>query len=524
MKDKIYSTLIDIIKTPLSADTVKLEGRYLLLSKYPVELLKPFLQACKQNNISDSNELDFDSYESFSVDDFLESSDFNHEKNHTLTEYKIDTAFSDKEILLFQIFQNEQSFIDSYKISISNTSKLDLPIDFYLIDEEYHHASKSGKNAPLSIQRFYKIQSFIKALGKIADFQDTQDGTVLYFRATEKQGHICDLRIDLFKEGAQNLIDLELPNEAFTVTEQIQQLDIGNNLADKEKKFIFSSSISEFLYNKDGNRLIYLIENWNAFTILFNKNYQVYTQGKSLNELKISLAEEQIKLSDNITKGVIDILGKALILPTATAAFLVFRQSIQASGYGVLISVIFCILIIFITLSIVLGTNLHARVVDTLESASKFINNEDKNELEIQDEEYKDLNSKLSTLISKTKTLLKNIRKTSIIFSTLCLAVLIGIQVHDSYLKVTHNKSPFSVLDTSNIHMIQNSFPLITNGSAINTEKYDHTSEPIISKEHDFDPPKIEESPKDHKTLSNLEEEIDTLREDTNDINNPEET
>lgn len=481
MKDHIYTSLINIVKQYLPTHKVKLEGRYLSFSNFPVENLKSFFTAYeKQNDVSQLKELEFTSYNSATVKDFLHSPSFNHKENCTLNEYKIDTAFYDGDSLLFQIYQNEESFIETYKTLIKNSSKLDLPIDFYLIDEKYRHSIKSEKTIPSQIEKIYEIQRFTKALGKIADFQDTQDGTVLYFRATEKQGYICDLRIDFFDEYKQDVIDIKLPDDALSVIDQIQHLDIKNNLADKEKKFIFSSSISEFLYNKNGNRLIYLIEHWDAFKILFDKNYQVYTQGKSLNELKVALAEEQIKLSDNITKGVIDILGKALILPMATAAFLVFRQSIQASGYGVLISIVFCFLIVFITLSIVLGTNLHSRVVDTLDTASKFVNNEDKNQFKIQDKEYLLLDNKLSKLINKTKKLLKIIRKTSIIFGLICLCVLTWIQIQDSYFKGTDNDPSLS-----KIQVFNNSYLLIPNSTAINTEKSDHSSGSTIFTEHD---------------------------------------
>lgn len=64
---------------------------------------------------------------------------------------------------------------------------------------------------------------------------------------------------------------------------------------------------------------IFILKNIKSLETTYTQNFQAYISGLSLKQLKTDLASEQLKLSEQASKGLMDISGKMFALPAAVA-------------------------------------------------------------------------------------------------------------------------------------------------------------------------------------------------------------
>ena len=255
-------------------------------------------------------EILIDNNEIFASDDFPE--------NGSTIEFIFQLPSSDAQRFYESIFD----FIKTCR----QASRGDLPEKFYLIDHDYLH----GEDDPFEeIIKLEKICQLIKGLSEIAPYHEQRciDHLKLIFvhpgGETKPTNGVFELNTKITQEMLTvNTLDISIVD---ALTKGTPEKNPHYNL----QKGIFGASLSEFVSQKyrAEDSFSYLILNWNNFLLLYQKNLETFLSGFAFHKAKKEVAEEEIKIADQLSKIINDIIGKMLGIPISFAAIVALTKS-----------------------------------------------------------------------------------------------------------------------------------------------------------------------------------------------------
>lgn len=282
---------------------------------------------------------------------------------------------------------------------------------------------------------FNNINCILSSFKKLAHYEGKND-EIVFIDPSEKSTLTITISTDTSEiQEIPSILDTQI--EHHTLSCLINDKDEENGFFFKERA-IFRTSLFEFFKNKDidlsntEQTTIMLLQKFSDFEKLYSSNYEAYISGISLDKLKLELAQEQLKFSDQTAKILSDITNKMIAFPVMTGLITLIRINLTNTSFG--------ILLIFLTTLILLLSIWNQDVqLGTIEQAQEISFNNIKQKI-IQNSQEKATNllsKELSKLLNKLKFSLLLARCT--LFSYIIIILILNIVINPEFASLTQN-------------------------------------------------------------------------------------
>ncbi|PKG40361.1 hypothetical protein [Psychromonas sp. Urea-02u-13] len=213
-------------------------------------------------------------------------------------------------------FQNIEQLISES----SDIKKGELPVEFYLFDEDIYY--QKGNDVHGDLLKLKQLCVLISSLLKLAHYHNVKDLTEehhLIFLSAEKTDSplviamIPSADLLMGKLSKVSILDDLIADEASTI-----------DTHHSAKITIFSTTLKEFLplSHNPKDAFYYLVLNWDDFADLYLNNLKTYSSGFAFHKAKKEVAEAEITFSEQLANIMSDITGKILSIPVSLAAII----------------------------------------------------------------------------------------------------------------------------------------------------------------------------------------------------------
>lgn len=247
--------------------------------------------------------------------------------------------------------QSSSQFYDSVEHLIErapDVSKGSLPDEFYIIYEDYYSGDDSS--APNNMLALESIIDLIDGLSHLAHYHDQK-------LVASKSMRLVFIHPDYDKKIQPAVLETKITNEMLNISPLNTQLIKGlnsenvlNNPHYNAETGVLGNTIVDFINGRSDGQAAFkhLIENWDAFLLLYHKNLSTYLSGFAFHKAKKEVAEAQINLTERFSNVINNISGKLFSIPLSFAAvFAMFKSESSAERFVFLLGLIMASYIIF---------------------------------------------------------------------------------------------------------------------------------------------------------------------------------
>lgn len=269
-------------------------------------------------------------------------------------------------------YKNIEDFFNRLKTFTSHKVITTMESEFYIIQDDI---SNTDALTAIWKEKYESLQNFLSSL-KIIAHHSTKSDDLVFISHSEKKDISIVVSTSL-KEIPNDLVFNKKYDDFLT---DIINED-NNNL---KIKAIFRSSLSEFFEKTNQpNKLHYLLDNYKELQDIYQKNYEIFVNGVSLNKIKSELAQEQLKLFEAVNKGMQEVTSRVMLIPGFAFLSMILRSQFNMPIndfwlIGVALLFVSCIVLISI-----INQQKMLSILD--DSASVSIENISKVSFEIQD-------------------------------------------------------------------------------------------------------------------------------------------
>lgn len=216
-----------------------------------------------------------------------------------------------------------EDYEDFLKKAGASLSRGEMPLEFYLAPDDYY--SGDSEEPPLKIKILKDICELIHGLFQLAHYHDGKYGnSKLVFIGPSKNSEIKPVEIEVKIEA--ELLDALSPFETRLVKELSDDRAI-NDPHYSAKVGVFGTCLAEFVGGRpSGGAFEYLLLNWTEFARVYHRDLSTYLSGFAFHKAKIEVAEAELKIANEFSKVLNDILGKLLGIPVSFAAVLAIQK------------------------------------------------------------------------------------------------------------------------------------------------------------------------------------------------------
>ena len=213
-------------------------------------------------------------------------------------------------------FQN----IDQLVSKSSGIKKGELPIEFYLFDEDIYY--QEGNDVHEDLLKLKQLCFLISSLLKLAHYHNVKDLTEehqLIFLSGDK----TDGPLVITMAPSAALLKAKL-SKVSILSDLIADESSVTDTHHSAKITIFSTTLKEFLppIHTPEDSFNHLVLNWDDFADLYLNNLKTYSSGFAFHKAKKEVAEAEITFSEQLANIMSDITGKILSIPVSLAAII----------------------------------------------------------------------------------------------------------------------------------------------------------------------------------------------------------
>lgn len=319
-------------------------------------------------------------------------------------------------------YKDIRDFFSRLKTFSSDKVLQTMVSEFYIIQDDISNTDAITETWKAN---YDSLQKFLTSLKDIAHHSTKSDDLVFISHSEKK-----DISIVISSSLKEIPIELVFNKKYEDFLTDIINED-SNNL---KVKAIFRSSLSEFFEKTNQpNKLYYLLDNYKELQDIYQKNYEIFVNGVSLNKIKSELAQEQLKLFEAVNKGLQNITSQAMIIP-GLALFGIIMRTYNTSKNNAneiiqnnIISpntILFIISILLSALIILISIKNQQELSRTLKSTQKIsINNLDNISPELKQEITHAL-KQIDSVIDNSQKTLKLYRNALFIVPSIFIGIL----------------------------------------------------------------------------------------------------
>lgn len=319
-------------------------------------------------------------------------------------------------------YKDVRDFLSRLKTFSSENVFQTMVSEFYIIQDDISNTDTITETWK---ENYDSLQKFLTSLKDIAHHSTKSDDLVFISHSEKK-----DISIVISSSLKEIPIELVFNKKYEDFLTDIINED-SNNL---KVKAIFRSSLSEFFEKTNqSNKLHYLLDNYIKLQDIYQKNYEIFVNGVSLNKIKSELAQEQLKLFEAVNKGLQNITSQAMIIPGLALFGIIMRTyNTSKNNANEIIqnnivnpnTILFIISILLSALIILISIKNQQELSRTLKSTQKIsINNLDNISPELKQEITHAL-KQIDSVIDNSQKTLKLYRNALFIVPSIFIGIL----------------------------------------------------------------------------------------------------
>lgn len=204
-----------------------------------------------------------------------------------------------------------------------------VPAEFYIIDDDFYTQDDSPQ--PAKFQTLKSISDLINGLSHLALYHDQ--------KAFAKSLRLVFIHPDQNQSIPPTVLETRIEIEMLLLGKISTQL-VESLVADSATENphynaevgVFGTTIADFVskYTDPQLAFSYLINNWDEFTKIYQKNLSTYLSGFAFHKAKKEVAETEFSIAEQFSKVISEITGKLLSIPLSLAAVLAIVKSTSA--------------------------------------------------------------------------------------------------------------------------------------------------------------------------------------------------
>lgn len=210
----------------------------------------------------------------------------------------------------------------------TKNSKGLLPSNYYIVDIDYASGEELLDSRHSKLKRLIELSKVVAFLDQLSSYHNkTNYSYYLSLVYIYNNANINPSVIEIETKITEDLLEIETLD--FSLLENFCLKESSNNPDYLATKAIFISSLGEFLASVPTKETFSkLIKDWKAFCDLFNGNLATYMSGFSLQKAKKDVAEAELKIAEQLSKVLNDIIIKLLGIPVSFAAIsIIIKQN-----------------------------------------------------------------------------------------------------------------------------------------------------------------------------------------------------
>ena len=207
-------------------------------------------------------------------------------------------------------------------------SKGKLPDDYYIVDVDYASGEELIDSKHVKLKRFIELSKVIKLLDQLSTYHNKKNYDChLSLVYIYNNANINPSIVEIETKITEDLLEIETLD--FSLLDNLCSEESSNNPNYLATKAIFISSLGEFLGSiPSKDTFSKLIKDWKVFCELFNGNLATYMSGFSLQKAKKEVSEAELKIAEQFSKVLNDIIVKLLGIPVSFAALsIIIKQN-----------------------------------------------------------------------------------------------------------------------------------------------------------------------------------------------------
>ncbi len=219
------------------------------------------------------------------------------------------------------------SFHSSIKGLLNNApqiSKGELPVDYYLVEEDYYSLDEGSLP---QIETLFSICSLIKKISGLAHYHDSKTTTDHYRLVFIQPDDMRTASFELETTVSEEM--LNCPPLDISFLSDLSRGDANTDLHHNEKVGVFRTTLVEFLSTPSlfQAHFLYLVKNWDGFVEKYQRNLGTYLSGFAFHKAKREIAESEFNLAEQFSKVISEIAGKLLSIPVSFAIVIIVSKS-----------------------------------------------------------------------------------------------------------------------------------------------------------------------------------------------------
>lgn len=303
-------------------------------------------------------------------------------------------------------------------------SRGEMPAEFYIMDADcYVH--ENSEEEPRELETLRRVCRLIGGLSHLAHYHDEK----------LRSGNLK--LVFIRPSGGAEIKPVELETKVTeTVLRAASELDIRlveelsttNALNDSHysaKVGVFGTSLAEFISGASGDAFEYLIQNWSRFVRHYHRDLSTYLSGFAFHKAKVEVAEAELKIANEFSKVLNDILGKLLGIPVSFGAVLAIQKG---DGVSKQILVVLGILVACLILSRVVANQ--QRQFKRIDSSKNIVIGAIEGKKESYPEDLKKEVDQLSRALGENSEFLRKTLNGFAVLSWLPFIVAVGYFLH----------------------------------------------------------------------------------------------
>lgn len=251
--------------------------------------------------------------------------------------------------------------IDDFKSKLLSYQLVPTTIYFFSTNTYYTESSITSEISTF-IERRNKIEEILGNFANNSHHYESKQGYMIYVNP-KSDHHTSSIKLTTKISTLKKYSDLLDQDINFEALEIFKNEDKNDIVQLPREKAILRNTIIEFItqdvsedniFNPDSaaESTYYLLSNSYDFDKKYNANLQVYLKDISLDKLKIEIATEQIKYSEQVSKILQDILSKIILVSGLQALIIMLTRKEGLLNLPILPSVLVGIISILTLLSL----------------------------------------------------------------------------------------------------------------------------------------------------------------------------
>lgn len=301
-----------------------------------------------------------------------------------------------------------------------------IPAEYYIVESDYY-SNDVDVPVPASLEVLSRVCRLISGLSELAHYHDEKLGGGYLKLVFIRSEAISDLRpIEIETKITESIIEAAKSLNVRLVDE-LSQSTAANDPHYSAKVGVFGTSLAEFVAGKGvGNSFDYLVSHWDEFVRGYQRDLSTYLSGFAFHKAKVEVVEAELKIANEFSKVLNDILGKLLGIPVSLAAVFAIEKN---DGLLKQLFVVFGVLIACLILSRVVGNQF--RQFKRVDNAKDILIGAIEGKKESYPEDLKKEVDGLSLALKENSEFLRN---TLYFFRTLCWLPLFVVFVYFVYI------------------------------------------------------------------------------------------